>query len=149
MARAVSRIKLNEAEINRLLRGGSGPVVRHVDTLVRRTVNAAKRNVKVDEGNLRDSVTGTVTTSRDQVRGRVGTPLLYGLYLHEGTGVYGPRGTPIVPIHRKFLRFEVQSGKAAPGRRPVVFAKQVRGVPGDKWLLRGLQESVPYPVRTL
>lgn len=147
MARIVTRIQLNQAAIDRLLRGGSGPVVQHVTTLTRRTENAGKRNVKVDEGILRASVTSAVTTSAAEVRGRVGTGLIYGLYLHEGTGIYGPRGTPIRPIHRQFLRFEVKSGTAARGRRPVVFARQVRGVPGDKWLLRALQSSVPYPVR--
>jgi hypothetical protein len=147
MARVTTRVKLNQAAIDQLLRGGTGPVVRLVDTLTRRTANAGKRNCKVDEGHLRDSVTPSVTTSASQVRGRVGTPLDYGYWLHEGTGVYGPRGAPIRPIHRKYLRFEVKSGTAARGRRPVVFAKQVRGVPGDKWLLRALQESVPFPVR--
>jgi hypothetical protein len=147
MARVVTRIQLNQAEIDRLLRGGSGPVVRHVATLTRHTQNAAKRNAKVDEGHLRASVTQAVTTTASEVRGRVGTGLIYGLYLHEGTGVYGPRGAPIRPVHRQFLRFEVKSGTAAIGRRPVVFARSVRGVPGDKWLLRALQSSVPYPVR--
>lgn len=122
-------------------------MVRHVTTLTRRTVNAGKRNCRVDEGKGRASITGVVTTTPSAVRGRVGSPLDYMLYQHEGTGIYGPRGTPIRPVHRKFLRFEVKSGKAAAGRRPVVFAKQVRGVVGDKFLLRALQESVPYPVR--
>ncbi|MGK5558845.1 hypothetical protein ACSNOI_45315 [Actinomadura kijaniata] len=66
--------------------------------------------------------------------------------MHEGTGIFGPRGTPIRPIRRRYLRFEVKSGTAAVGRRPVVFAKQVKGVPGDKFLLRALQEVSPYPV---
>jgi len=144
---AVARVRINQAELNRLLRSDTGPVVRHITTLTRRTTNAAKRRVKVDEGTLRASIQGTVRVEATRVVGRVGTPLAYGLYLHEGTGIYGPKRRPIRPIHRQFLRFEVKSGTAARGRRRVVFAKQVRGMKGDKWLVRALQEAVPYPVR--
>jgi len=144
---ATTRVRINQAELNRLLRGSNGPVVRHITTLTRRTTNAAKRNVKVDEGTLRASVNGVVHVEATRVVGRVGSPLQYGLYLHEGTGIYGPKRRPIRPVHRKFLRFEVKRGRAARGRRPIVFAKEVRGVKGDKWLVRALRETVPYPVR--
>jgi hypothetical protein len=34
--------------------------------------------------------------SADMIQGRVGTPLHYGRYLEEGTGIYGPRHQQIV-----------------------------------------------------
>lgn len=137
---ASARVRINQRRLNELLRGGSGPVVRHITTLTRRTTNQAKRNVKVDNGTLRASVHGFVRVYPGQVVGRVGTPLIYGLYLHEGTGIYGPKHRPIRPIHRKYLRYQNKAGQ-------VIFAKEVRGVRGDKWLVRALRSSVPYPVR--
>lgn len=115
-----------------------------IERQTRRVQNRAKRNVKVDEGNLRNSVDRTVGVFGSRVIGRVGTGVIYGLYLHEGTGIYGPKGAPIRPVRRQFLRFEVKSGTAAVGSRPVVFAKSVKGVRGDKWLVRALS-VVPYP----
>jgi hypothetical protein len=137
---ATARVRINQRALNQLLRGGSGPVVRHITTLTRRTANQAKRNVKVDNGHLRGTIQPVVRVEPGRVVGRVGTPLLYGLYLHEGTGIYGPRGAPIRPIRRKYLRFETKAGR-------VVYAKSVKGVRGDKWLVRALRSSVPYPVR--
>jgi hypothetical protein len=145
-AGAQARVRLNQAELRRITRGPDGPVVRHISDLTRRVENRAKRNVKVDEGTLRASIQRVVIPAAGRVIGRVGTGLMYGLYLHEGTGIYGPRGRPIRPVRRKFLRFEVKSGRSAVGRRPVVFAKEVKGVRGDKWLLRALIDVVPYPV---
>lgn len=144
MARA--RVTLNQAQLNELLRGPTGPVVQHVTRLCRRVTNQAKRNCPVDEGTLRASITYAVLPSPQYVLGRVGTPIEYGLYQHEGTGVFGPKGRPITPIRRQYLRFEVKSGTAAVGSRPLVFARSVRGVPPNPFLLRALESVVPYPV---
>lgn len=145
VAGARARVRVNAAELRRIRTGRTGPVFAEVERQCRRVQNRAQRNVKVDEGHLRNSVDHAVGVFGARVIGRVGTPLIYGLYLHEGTGVHGPRGRPIVPIRRKFLRFEVKSGTAAVGRRPVVFAKSVAGVKGDKWLVRALR-VVPWPI---
>lgn len=67
-----------------------------------------------------------------------GVPYMF--YQHEGTGVYGPRGAPIVPVNAKFLRFTVRtirvsaSGRARSGSS-VVYARSVRGVPPNPFLL--------------
>lgn len=46
---------------------------------------------------------------------------MVGTYLEEGTGIYGPHGKPIVPIHSKALRFTVGGSQ--------IFAKSVKGMP--------------------
>lgn len=67
-----------------------------------------------------------------------GVPYLF--YQHEGTGIYGPRGSPIVPVRAKLLRFTVRTvrvsktGNARSGSQ-VVYARQVRGVPPNPFLL--------------
>lgn len=145
MARA--RIRLNASELRNITRGPTGPVVRHITTLTRRATARAKRLAPVDEGTLRASIQGFVITTPRRVIGRIGTGLEYGLYQHEGTGIHGPRGRPITPIRRKFLRFEVKSGRSARGRRPLVFARSVAGTRPKKFLIKALEQVSPYPVR--
>lgn len=143
---AVARINLNSTAMRNLLTGPTGPVVRHITTLTRRTTNKAKRNCPVDEGTLRASIQGVVVAGGNQVIGRVGTGILYGLYQERGTGIYGPYGRRIYPVRRRFLKFEVKHGKKAKGSRPIVFAKSVRGVKPTEFLISALRDTVPYPV---
>lgn len=143
---AVVRLNLNRSAVRELLQGPSGPVVRHVKTLTRRVTNQAKRNCPVDEGTLRASIQGFVFITPGAVIGRIGTGLEYGLYQEQGTGIYGPRHSRVVPVSRQFLRFEVKNGTAARGRRPLVFARSVAGTPPTRFLTRALRTVVPYPV---
>jgi hypothetical protein len=145
------RVRINQVEVARMMRSPDGPVVRHIEVLTRRTLNQGKRNVRVDEGTLRASLHQQVTVSADEVRGRVDTPLEYGLYLELGTGLFGPKKQVIRPVRAKALRFEVKGKKPVRGKgsRPVVFARYVRGVEGDRWLTRALEAVSPYPVRRL
>lgn len=147
MAGARVRITINQSELRRLTTSKSSDLLRAVDRIGRRVVNQAKRNARVDDGQGRQSITHTVDVVGKRIVMRAGSPLKYMYWQHEGTGIYGPHKTPIVPVHRKFLRFEVKSGKAAKGRRPVIFAKSVKGVQGDKFLVRAFKDVSPYPVR--
>lgn len=143
------RVQVNQAEYRRLTQSPAGPVVRQANRIGRMTVNGAKRNVRVDDGHLRASIDHTVEVRPGRVIMRAGSPLQYGLYLEVGTGLYGPKRRVIRPVSAKFLRFEVKesAGKvSAKGRRPVVFAKFVRGVKGDRWLTRAFEDACPYPI---
>ncbi|MBA9005934.1 HK97 gp10 family phage protein [Thermomonospora cellulosilytica] len=133
-----ARVRLDRAALDRLLRQPGGPVHDHVTALTRRTETRAKLNIRVRTGTTRASITSSVRTRGTLVIGRVWTPSKVGWWLHEGTGIYGPRGRPIRPVRAQFLRFEV-------GGR-IVYARQVRGMPGDQWLVRALRQTVPYPV---
>lgn len=146
---ATARITINQAQLRQFLASPAGPVVRHVEKLTRRVANEARRQAPVDEGTLRASIQQAVTVTGTKVVGRVGSGLDYALYVHQGTGIYGPKGKPIVPIRRQYLRFEVKSGKLAKGKRPVVFAKSVKGSPPKPFLVDALKKVSPYPVRVL
>lgn len=141
------RVTINQAEYRRLTQARSGPVVRHADRISRRVVNQAKRNARVDEGQGRASIHHTIDVHATRVISRIGSPLTYMYWQHEGTGLFGPKRRRITPVRAKFLRFEVKSGKAAKGSRPVIFATSVAGVKGDKWLVRAFKAVSPYPVR--
>jgi hypothetical protein len=63
------------------------------------TVEAeAKRQVPVRTGTLRRSITSVVESAGE--RGRVGSNLRYALWVHEGTGLYGPKHHVIVIVPR-------------------------------------------------
>lgn len=56
----------------------------------------------------------------------------YALFQHEGTGIYGPNKAPIKPKRGKFLVWkDADTGD-------LIFAKEVRGTPGKKFLTRAM-----------
>jgi hypothetical protein len=118
----------------------------------RQVTNAAKARCPVDEGRLRSSITHTVTVLPSSVRVRIGSPLEYAEYVHRGTGIYGPRHAPIVPVSAKALKFEpgrrmgpLPAGARNParGRRGIVFARSVKGSPPNPFLADALEEVLP------
>ena len=155
----MSTFRVNQAAVDALLRGRSGPVVRHIQDIVDAVRSEAVRNVKRDTGALAASHEATVNVYGRLVVGRVGTPLHYARFLHEGTGIYGPRKTPIVPITAKALRFKPgrmigplpagKDGTSPENRGAWIFARSVRGVPPHPWLVEAFERACPYPVRVL
>lgn len=121
------------------LRKALGPEIdREMNRRATRVYNGAKRRCPVDTGRLRASI-----FKRRIVRGGVpvyiiGTNAEHGLYVHEGTGIYGPRGRPIRPVRGRFLVFDV---RGAGGRATTVFARQVRGMPPRPFLKEALQDA--------
>lgn len=64
--------------------------------------------------------------------------------LHSGTGVYGPKSTPIRPVSAKVLRFRPKGGVS--GRRGSggwVFAKEVAGIKPSGYIVETLAADVP------
>jgi hypothetical protein len=153
----VSTFRVNQAVVDELLRGRSGPVVRHIQDICDAVTAEAARNVKRDTGALAASIEPTVNVYGKIVVGRVGTPLEYARYLHEGTGIYGPKGTPIRPVTAKVLRFKPgrmigplpkgQAGSSPENRGGWVFARSVKGIPPHPFLVEAFERACPYPVR--
>ncbi|MRH85995.1 hypothetical protein GFY24_00695 [Nocardia sp. SYP-A9097] len=119
------------------------------DRVGREVANRARANCPVDEGRLRSSITHLVTATPTGVIMRVGSPLAYARWRHEGTGLYGPHHALIVPVSAKALKFRQpkMQGPLPAGvrnlptsRRPFVFAKSVRGTPGSPYLTQALEE---------
>lgn len=78
------------------------------------------------------SVTAVVVQiSKDVVEGKVGSPMKYAQFLEEGTGVYGPKGTPItiLPRSKKGLYWGAfdAKGKGIVRTRAVVQGIKPRG----------------------
>lgn len=156
-AHVVVRVSLHRAEMAAALRNPSGPPARFVEQSCQRVESYAKVFCPVDEGRLRNSIGHHVRVEGAAVVGSVGSDLEYAKYVHEGTGIYGPRRQWIYPKRGNVLVFETkgpagpmqrgQSG-AARGSRQVVFARRVRGMPGSPFLVRGLEAGMAgVPIR--
>jgi hypothetical protein len=55
------------------------------------------------------------------------TPV-YAKWVHDGTGIYGPKGTPIVPKKANFMRFQIDgkwfAKRSVRGQRPQPYLKE-------------------------
>lgn len=99
--------------------------------------NKAKKNLentprRVDTGLLRASIHWEFVTKGGLPGVRIGTNVTYARYIHDGTGIYGPNGAPIMPSSSKYLVF-TPHGAARP-----VFAKQVKGIKPNRFLADAL-----------
>lgn len=127
-------MKLNETAIQRSLRGSNGAEARGVLRRGLRVEAGAKRRTPVDTGRLRSSVHTELRTISGHVIARVGTDVSYARAVHGGTGIYGPRHTPIRPVHSDVLIWRPRGGAR------IIVARQVRGQPGTKFLADALKD---------
>lgn len=89
----------------------------------------ARRNAPVRTANLAN--TGTSTVNSDGSQGLVSFTAPYAGYVHEGTGLFGPRKKMIVPTEKKALYWP---GAAHPIRA-------VRGMKGRPYLMKAAEDS--------
>src|SRR5579875_2612957 len=141
-------IDLDDSAVADLLSGPCGAVVSHIGEVTNAVRNEAVRRCPRDEGHLAASLEATVTAEPGRVVGRVGTNLDYAMYVHEGTGLYGPRGQVIRPVSAKVLVFRPSRGAggvrlantmAVSQRGPMVFAAFVRGQKPQPFLREALE----------
>lgn len=141
MAKVRITQRLDRAALTRLLNSQRGPVAR--DLLVRgiRVQSLAKQNLagitgsgpkRIHTGRLRSSIAVQLLSRNGAPVVRIGSRVHYALYVHEGTGIHGPRHRYIRPRTRRYLRFK-------PYNSPdFVFARKVAGMRPNKYLLRAL-----------
>ena len=132
MGTARVRLVRDRAALNALLTSPQGGVAKDLFRRATNVQNRAKRNLerqprRVDTGNLRADIHVQVLTFAGKPAVRVGFNLFYGLYVHDGTGIYGPKGTPITPRSAKFLRWKSKSGKW-------MYARSVKGMRPNPFL---------------
>ncbi len=139
MATASFSHRLDLAAIRALLTSPYGGVTRD---LLRRGLlveTAAKRNLggiggpkRIDTGRLRASISTSVVQRPSGPAVVVGTNVRYARFVHNGTGLYGPRHRMITPVRAKRLRFKPR------GSRRYVYARAVRGMAPNPFLKNAL-----------
>jgi hypothetical protein len=128
VAAVAIRLVVDHAAIRRITHGQDGEVAGDMGRRGRNIESDAKRRCPVLDGRLRASITSEVEVSVVGVTVRVGSNAAHALWVHEGTGIYGPTGRPITPVRSRYLSWQPRGG----GRR--VFVKSTRGMRGRPYL---------------
>lgn len=134
--------RLDTGAIRALLTGRQGGVVQDllrrgllVETQAKRNLGGQGGPKRIDTGRLRASINTQLVTRNGNPAVLIGTNVFYARFVHDGTGLYGPRHRMIRPVRRKFLRFRPHGG----GR--YVYAKAVKGSPGNAFMRNALKAA--------
>jgi phage gpG-like protein len=103
-----------------------------VETQAKRNLGGVGGPKRIDTGRLRASITTQLTTRDGAPAVLIGTNVFYAKWVHDGTGVHGPRSTRIVPKTAKFLRFRPK------GSRKFVYRRSVAGMVRNQFLKNAL-----------
>lgn len=128
----------NSAELKKLLLSPAGGVARDLIRRGVRVESAAKRNIstnpkRVNTGRLRSSITHHLMYDGRSLSVRVGTNVKYARYVHEGTGLYGPRRAFIRPKTARVLRWT--------SRGKTVYARYSSGMEKNEFLKNALSAA--------
>lgn len=95
---------------------------------------AAGHPRRIDTGALRSDIGVQLRTVGGSPSVRIGTNKKYARWVHDGTGIYGPRRRRITPTTKKALAFRGRNG-----RRVVV--RSVRGMEKNEFLSDALSAA--------
>ena len=126
------RHKYNPAAMHAILSSPQGGLAKDMLKRAVRVQALAKKNLqrppqRVKTGHLRASITITPFLFRSYPAFRVGSPLNYARWVHDGTGIYGPHHQLIKPRNANVLAWHGNMGE-------FVFAKSVKGMPPNPFL---------------
>ena len=131
--------QLDLGAVRTLLNSPTGGVVRDllrrgflVETQAKRNLGGVGGPKRIDTGRLRASIATVVVHRNNTPAVLVGTNVNYALFVHDGTGLYGPRHAPIRPRRGKYLRFRPR------GSKRWVYARQVKGMRPNPFLTNAL-----------
>lgn len=99
------------------------------------TLSGPKR---VDTGLLRSSINVQLLQRRNGLVVRVGTNVYYARWVHDGTGIYGPRHIVIKPKNGHVLVFRASYGAPAGPYRGKVVVRSVKGMKPNRFLVAAL-----------
>lgn len=146
MSPVIIRRSLNNSSVDHLLRNPTGGVARYLLRRGAEVESQAKRNLagdngapkRIDTGRLRSSITHQLFTSGANLGVRIGTNVQYAYWIHEGTGVFGPRRRRIYPKQARYLRWRAR------GTGKYVYRKSVAGIKPNRFLVDALHSTGRY-----
>jgi hypothetical protein len=107
-----------------------------VESRAKRLISGATGHPKrVDTGHLRSSIRTQLRSVHPITVVRVGTNVRYARWVHDGTGLYGPRRRLIRPRRGKVLVFTPR------GSTQQVFTRYVRGMRRNEFLRDALSAA--------
>ena len=104
----------------------------------------ARANLRARSRNETGRIAGSIRfatrrTSETTYLAQVGSDLPEALWVERGTGRFGPHRHMIVPVHRRYMKFQVTRSKLGPR---VIFATAVQGQPGKHYLRDAIDAAV-------
>lgn len=93
----------------------------------RAKLNLQRHPKRVNTGLLRSSINTQLIALGGKPAVRVGTNVFYAVFVHDGTGIYGPKGTYIYPKTAKVLAWKGKGGKK-------MYAYRVKGMEPNHFL---------------
>lgn len=140
--------KFNNAVLRNILVGPSGGVAKDLLKRGARVQSRARRNLggatgsgprRVNTGLLRASIAVVLIPGVNYLTVRVGTGVYYALFVHDGTGLYGPKHQLIRPRNSRVLVFRSKIYGAKKGKYAgKVVVRSVRGMKPNPFLKNAL-----------
>lgn len=135
--------RLNPGAVHALLASPQGGLARNLLLRGLRVESAAKQHLsgnaghpkRVDTGRLRASVVTILVSRNGAPAVLVGSNVTYARFVHDGTGLYGPRHARIQPVRAKYLRFTPK------GTSRVYYVRSVRGMKPNHFLKDALRAA--------
>lgn len=141
--------KFNDKVLFEILRGKNGAVAKDLLKRGLRVETRAKLNLgggvtgpkRIDTGALRADIRTELISLPGGLAVRVGSSKYYALWVHNGTGLYGPRHQLIYPKSRRVLVFHSKVYGAKTGKHAgKVFTTYSRGMKPNPYL----KEALPF-----
>lgn len=140
---------VNALAVHEVLTSPTGGVAKDLLRRGIRVQTQARRNLggstgtgpkRIDTGLLRASISTQLRQNGpESLAVRIGTNVFYAIWIHEGTGIYGPRKTPIVPKTARYLRFKPK------GADHYIYRKSVKGIRPNPFLVAALSAAKAGP----
>lgn len=136
--------EMNSAAVQQLLTSTNGAVYRDMLRRGLKVETKAKSNLqsdptRVDTGRLRGSIRARMITLDGVPVCRVGTNVEYASFVHDGTGLFGPRHAYIVPVNKSVLRWKTKGGG---GKNGYTYAKKSSGMRPNPFLKNALPAMI-------
>jgi len=134
--------RIDDRAIQALLTSPQGGVIKDLLRRGLKVESKAKLNLqsdprRVNTGRLRGSIRTTLVSVAGKPAVRVGTTVFYALYVHDGTGLYGPKHSLIYPRKKKVLRWKASYGK----KGGYAYARYTRGMRPNPFLKNALSAA--------
>lgn len=131
---------MHRPALDRLLRQPGGPVY---DKVISAPLDATVALVLATGPRITSHLVNKHFTEIEGGPGRLKGRLVYDadyiLFVIKGTGIHGPHNTPIVPKHKRYLRFKNRNGD-------IVYARSVQGQKPNPFLANAFRAACPWPV---
>lgn len=139
---ATATSRLNREALAAIVVSPNGPIAQDLLRRGIRVQSQARRNLgggptgprRIDTGRLRQSISVDLRTYRGRPAVRIGTNVHYARYVHDGTGLYGPRRRLIRPTTKRVLRWRAGGG--------FVYARYTRGMRANPFLSSALDAAI-------